>query len=346
MVLSRLVSKLKDSAMAKKKATKKKATKKAAKKTAKKTAKKATKKVARKKTSKKKVAKKAAKKVAKKTAKKTTKKVAKKAAKKTANKAAKKKTTKKAAKKTAKKKTAKKKTTKKATKKVAKKAAKKTTKKVAKKTAKKVAKKASPKKVAKKTVPKKAAGSTKESNQTKMNLEDEKVIAEAEAVTVEKPTDIQEAAQKVQDEISALNETFDWKEIADAIATLDFFVDNRSDECLEKGCENLRTTQQYCRTHYIANWYDIKRKREILAEGKLTEYIDELISKYPTSLLKAVLTDLQDDKDFYKALNELNITSDYDIDEDDFNPDDEESDDDIEIEARNLGAQAHRFDDN
>ena len=51
-------------------------------------------------------------------------------------------------------------------------------------------------------------------------------------------------------------------EIADAISTLDFFVDNRSDDCLEKGCDNLRTTQQYCRLHYIANWHEIKRKRE------------------------------------------------------------------------------------
>lgn len=153
--------------------------------------------------------------------------------------------------------------------------------------------------------------------------------------------EIEEASTKVQDEISALSENFNWQDIAGAIASLDFFVDHRSDECLEKGCENLRTTQQYCRLHYIANWYDIKRKRDILKEGMLQEYIEELISKYPPKLIESILTDLHDDKDFFKALNDLNITSEFDFEEEDFDSDSDD-DEDITIETRSIGA--NRFD--
>ncbi len=197
----------------------------------------------------------------------TKKKTAKKTAKKTVKKTTKKKTAKKAAKKAAKKKTAKKV----AKKKTAKKAATKT------KTAKKVEKKAKAKKTETKA-PKEAKAEHK-----KASKKASKKAKESEEVTdtPSKASEIEEAATKVQDEIAGLSENFDWADVAGAIASLDFFVDHRSDECLEKGCENLRTTQQYCRLHYIANWYDIKRKREILKEGMLQEYIEELISKYP-----------------------------------------------------------------
>ena len=156
---------------------------------------------------------------------------------------------------------------------------------------------------------------------------------------------VAELEAKVNDEIEDLAENFSWDEISDAISTLDFFVDHRSDDCAEKGCDNLRTTQQYCRLHYIANWYDIKRKREILKEGKLQEYIEELISKYPPKYIESILGDLTDDKDFYKALNDLNITTEFEEFDEDFdtgdNPD--EADDDIEMETRTFAPTKPRF---
>jgi hypothetical protein len=140
---------------------------------------------------------------------------------------------------------------------------------------------------------------------------------------------------KIADEIAELREHFNWKDIAEAIGTMDFFIDAKNDECVEKGCDNIRTTQSYCRLHYLRNWKVIQKKREILKEGKLQEYIEELISKYPTKYIEALLSDLSDDKEFYTVLNQLNITSEFDFEEDELvNVDDDDDDgDDIGIET-------------
>ncbi len=140
---------------------------------------------------------------------------------------------------------------------------------------------------------------------------------------------------KIADEIAELREHFNWKEIAESIGSMDFFIDAKNDECIEKGCDNIRTTQSYCRLHYIRNQKTLQKKREILKEGKLQEYIEELISKYPPKYIEALLSDLSDDKEFYRVLNELNITSEFDFEEEDFEnaADDDDSDDDIGIET-------------
>jgi hypothetical protein len=140
---------------------------------------------------------------------------------------------------------------------------------------------------------------------------------------------------KIADEIAELREHFNWKDITEAIGTMDFFIDAKNDECIEKGCDNIRTTQSYCRLHYLRNWKVVQKKRDILKEGKLQEYIEELISKYPVKYIEALLSDLSDDKEFYKVLNELNITSEFDFEEEDFEnaADDDDGDDDIAIET-------------
>ena len=175
----------------------------------------------------------------------------------------------------------------------------------------------------------------------------EKKAAQAEAkakAKLPKKAAIAEIETKINDEIVDLAENFAWDEIADAISTLDFFVDHRSDECGEKNCDNLRTTQQYCRLHYISNWQDIKRKREILKEGKLQEYIEELINKYPPKYIESILGDLQDDKDFFKALGDLNIASEIEFDEDGESTEEGDDDDsDIEVETRSFASK--RFED-
>ncbi|HXH76055.1 MAG TPA: hypothetical protein VNJ08_13880 [Bacteriovoracaceae bacterium] len=140
---------------------------------------------------------------------------------------------------------------------------------------------------------------------------------------------------KIADEIAELREHFNWKDITEAIGTMDFFIDPKNDECIEKGCDNIRTTQSYCRLHYLRNWKVVQKKRDILKEGKLQEYIEELISKYPTKYIEALLSDLSDDKEFYRVLNELNITSEFDFEEDEFENavDDDDGDDDLAIET-------------
>lgn len=146
---------------------------------------------------------------------------------------------------------------------------------------------------------------------------------------------IAELEAGVADEIAQLREHFNWKDIAEAIGTMDFFIDPKNDECIEKGCDNIRTTQSYCRLHYLRNWKTVQKKRDILKEGKLQEYIEELISKYPPKYIESLLSDLSDDKEFYRVLNELNITSEFDFEEDEFENavDDDDSDDDIGIET-------------
>lgn len=146
---------------------------------------------------------------------------------------------------------------------------------------------------------------------------------------------IAELESGIADEIAQLREHFNWKDIAEAIGTMDFFIDAKNDECIEKGCDNIRTTQSYCRLHYLRNWKTVQKKRDILKEGKLQEYIEELISKYPAKYIESLLSDLSDDKEFYRVLNELNITSEFDFEEDEFENavDDDDADDDIGIET-------------
>jgi hypothetical protein len=158
-----------------------------------------------------------------------------------------------------------------------------------------------------------------------------------------KKSDLADLESKVSDEISVLREHFAWPEIVDAIASLEFFVDGKDDSCVEKNCDNIRTTLSWCRLHYIKNWKHIQRKKEILKEGRLEEYIEELISKYPPKYIEAIIKDLADDRDFYRVLNELNITSEFEFEEEDFESsnDDDDSNDDIGIEATFTGSMRY-----
>lgn len=79
------------------------------------------------------------------------------------------------------------------------------------------------------------------------------------------------------------------------------------DSCREVACESLATTGGYCRLHYIKNWRMIKRKESILGEGKLTQYIEELVSKYPDKYIEAILLDLADETAFAKVVLDLEL---------------------------------------
>jgi hypothetical protein len=91
--------------------------------------------------------------------------------------------------------------------------------------------------------------------------------------------------------------------------------------CREVACEGLSTTGGYCRMHYIKNWKKIKRKDQILKDGKLNQYIEELVAKYPDKYIEAIRQDLANDKDFAKVI--------YDLDLD-------ESVDDFDVENENV----------
>ena len=77
--------------------------------------------------------------------------------------------------------------------------------------------------------------------------------------------------------------------------------------CREVACEGLATSNGYCRMHYIKNWKKIKRKEVILKEGKLNQYIEELVVKYPDKYIEAIRQDLANDKDFAKVIYDLDL---------------------------------------
>ncbi|MCO4795180.1 MAG: hypothetical protein KC493_15795, partial [Bacteriovoracaceae bacterium] len=241
---------------------------------------------------------------------------------------AKKQTKKKVAKKVAKKKAAKKKAAKK---KVAKKVAKK-----------KVAKTASAKKQTKKKVAKKVAKKATKAAPIKVEAKaapTKKVAKKAKTAKAKKPTKEEEKAikSKIAEEVSTLAEANPLADIFEAIRTMEFFVPE-TDECYQKNCENPATTMGYCRYHYIGNWNEIKRKQSILEEGKLQDFVEELIGKYPLKHIESILSDLKDDKSFHNILGELNI------DTDDFDDSDDFDDDDSDIAAETSVVSKPGFD--
>ena len=89
--------------------------------------------------------------------------------------------------------------------------------------------------------------------------------------------------------------------------------------CRETGCENPATTKGYCRLDYIKNWKKIKRKEMILKEGKLNQYIEELVSKYPDKYIDVIRQDLSSEVNFNKVIHDLELDEsmddlDYDSD--------------------------------
>jgi hypothetical protein len=77
--------------------------------------------------------------------------------------------------------------------------------------------------------------------------------------------------------------------------------------CREVACDGLATSAGYCRLHYIKNWKKIQRKAVILKEGKLNQYIEELVAKYPDKYIEAIRQDLANDKDFAKVIYDLDL---------------------------------------
>lgn len=77
--------------------------------------------------------------------------------------------------------------------------------------------------------------------------------------------------------------------------------------CRELACENAATTKGYCRLDYIKNWKKIKRKEMILKEGKLNQYIEELVGKYPDKYIDVIRQDLSTEVNFNKVIHDLEL---------------------------------------
>lgn len=191
-------------------------------------------------------------------------------------------------------------------------------------TKKKVAKKAvkvkkAPAKVKAKPIKKKPQPAPKKVVEKKIKVKPEKIekVVKEKIVQVkevkEKPPKKKTAAQLLleakeilQLPLSEVTKDLGLNEIFESMKSLEVF-DSKSDECLEKDCDNLATTAGFCRLHYIKNWSEIKNREEIILNGKLNDIILLVFSKIPLKFISDVLDDIQDDKSFYKTLKELNI---------------------------------------
>jgi len=139
--------------------------------------------------------------------------------------------------------------------------------------------------------------------------------------------------EELVEHLSSLDEDYSLEDLFNSLKGIDFFNGHTGD-CLERGCDNPPTTMGYCRLHYIKRWSDIKKKIKILNEGKLQTFIEELVNKYPPKFIESVLDDLKDEKNFFKALKELNIESDDDFD--DVALDEVDDDQDIVFETKST----------
>lgn len=77
--------------------------------------------------------------------------------------------------------------------------------------------------------------------------------------------------------------------------------------CREPACNSLATTAHYCRAHYIKNWAAIKEKEEIIREGRLYEFIQDLFNRYSESVIKMIRHDLSTQEGFDRACDSLGI---------------------------------------
>ena len=155
--------------------------------------------------------------------------------------------------------------------------------------------------------------------EVKIDTEEEKIKSEIKGI--------------IAGEIKNLKGDISFEDFYKAIRGLDFFV-SRSDECLEKGCDNPATTWGHCRLHYISNWADIKKKQALLKTGKLQDHIQALVEKHSSKFIEHILGDIINERSFFSALKELGIGGIEEFDEVSEDEADDDHDRDIAYETK------------
>jgi hypothetical protein len=74
--------------------------------------------------------------------------------------------------------------------------------------------------------------------------------------------------------------------------------------CMEEQCADQAATKGYCRLHYIKNWKYLKMQKKLKSEGKLNEYVQRMVNKYPEEHIKVIREDLDSSKDLTELLDE------------------------------------------
>ena len=77
--------------------------------------------------------------------------------------------------------------------------------------------------------------------------------------------------------------------------------------CFEEDCDQIATTNGYCRYHYIAYWRQFKVKNKILSESKIQTWINQIMKNHSPKVLDYMIRDLSNEKDFSTALSDMKI---------------------------------------
>ncbi len=77
--------------------------------------------------------------------------------------------------------------------------------------------------------------------------------------------------------------------------------------CSVSDCDQVMSVESFCRYHYLLFWKQIQVRKTILSEGKLEQYIRELISPFSNKFIEVLKSDLSTRKSFLAATQELEI---------------------------------------
>ncbi|MBF0104495.1 MAG: hypothetical protein HQM16_04110 [Deltaproteobacteria bacterium] len=94
--------------------------------------------------------------------------------------------------------------------------------------------------------------------------------------------------------------------------------------CKHKGCNNVATTQGFCRFHYLKNWRQIKEKAQKKALKSLNKYIDHLMHKHPDGYMDVIREDLKNYDHFSRKADNFIAEDDFHDIMDDLNQEDVE----------------------
>ena len=77
--------------------------------------------------------------------------------------------------------------------------------------------------------------------------------------------------------------------------------------CFEEDCDQIATTNGYCRYHYIAYWKQFKVRNKILSENKIQTWIHQIVKNHSPKVLDYMIRDLSNEKDFSTALSDMKV---------------------------------------
>jgi hypothetical protein len=70
--------------------------------------------------------------------------------------------------------------------------------------------------------------------------------------------------------------------------------------CSEDQCKNARTTEKYCRLHYLRNWKRLKKEKHRKAAKRLNNYVESVVKSHPDGFLDKIKSDISEEKPLNK----------------------------------------------